>query len=112
MGLRKVLNFGHTLGHGIESVCDEWYHGECVALGMLPMCAPSVQQRLSSLLKKWNLPTELDVDMEAVIAACRHDKKAQGEDITFVYLPEIGQFEMKTIPFAEFETMVREVLSK
>lgn len=112
MGLRKVLNYGHTLGHGIESVCGEWYHGECVALGMLPLCAPSVRDRLLAVLKKWNLPTEVVVDTDAVIAACRHDKKAQGDAITFVYVPEVGLFEMKTIPFTEFETMVREVLSK
>ena len=111
-GLRKVLNFGHTLGHGIESVSGELYHGECVALGMLPMCAPFVRERLLSVLRKWNLPTEVDVDMEAVIAACRYDKKAQGDDITLVYVPEIGKFEMKTIPFAEFEILVREVLTK
>ena len=40
-GLRRALNFGHTLGHGIESLYEEngLYHGECVALGMLPMCS-------------------------------------------------------------------------
>ena len=43
-GLRKILNFGHTVGHGIESSADlhALYHGECVALGMLPMCAESL----------------------------------------------------------------------
>lgn len=112
MGLRKVLNFGHTLGHGIESVCGEWYHGECVALGMLSMCALSVRERLLSVLKRWNLPTEVVVDIDVVVAACRHDKKAQGDVITYVYVPEVGQFEMKTIPFTEFEAMVREVLPK
>ena len=111
-GLRKVLNFGHTLGHGIESVSGEWYHGECVALGMLPMCAPSVRERLLPLLNKWGLPTESKADVEAVVAACRHDKKAQGDDITIVYVPEIGQFEMKTISYAEFEMIVREVLTR
>lgn len=111
IGLRKVLNFGHTLGHGIESVVGEWYHGECVAMGMLPMCASSVRERLLATLKKWDLPTELSVDTDALIAACRHDKKTQGKGITIVCAPEMGKYELKTIPFAEFETMVREVLA-
>ena len=53
-GLRKVLNFGHTIGHAVES--DEslgnLLHGECVAIGMLPMCASSVKQRLKAVLEK------------------------------------------------------------
>lgn len=111
-GLRKVLNFGHTLGHAIESVAQALYHGECVALGMLPMCARTVRERLSLLLNKWGLPTAYDEDVNAMIEACRHDKKADGDAITVVYVPEIGTFEMKTIPFAEYETMLREGLSQ
>ena len=47
-GLRKILNFGHTVGHGIESEAElsGLYHGECVALGMLPMCGDAVRERL------------------------------------------------------------------
>ncbi|MBO4548730.1 MAG: 3-dehydroquinate synthase, partial [Abditibacteriota bacterium] len=53
-GLRKVLNFGHTIGHGIESEAglNGFYHGECVALGMIPMCSPDVRERLVKVLKK------------------------------------------------------------
>ena len=43
--LRKILNFGHTFGHGIEAR-GGLYHGECVALGMLPMASASVRERL------------------------------------------------------------------
>ncbi|MBR2886942.1 MAG: 3-dehydroquinate synthase, partial [Bacteroidales bacterium] len=53
-GLRKVLNFGHTLGHGIESVTD-FFHGECVALGMIPMCNQTLRDRLIAVLRKENL---------------------------------------------------------
>ena len=44
-GLRKILNLGHTIGHGIESSenLSELYHGECVALGMIPMCGEKIQ---------------------------------------------------------------------
>ena len=112
-GLRKVLNFGHTLGHAIESVvADAYYHGECVALGMLPMCAPQVRERLASALERWGLPTVYHGDVDALIEACRHDKKADGDTITVVYVPAFGQFEMKTIPFSEYEQMIREVMRR
>ena len=53
-GLRRVLNFGHTIGHGIESTqeAQALYHGECVALGMLPMCDAAIRPRVVKLLKK------------------------------------------------------------
>ena len=53
-GLRRVLNFGHTIGHGIESSegMSERYHGECVALGMIPMCGEKIRPRVIAVLKK------------------------------------------------------------
>ena len=57
-GLRRVLNFGHTLGHAIESCAGgELLHGECVALGMVPMCAPPLRPRLTAILQRCGLPT-------------------------------------------------------
>ncbi len=54
-GLRKILNFGHTIGHAIESnKFGELYHGECVALGMLYMCSQSVCERLIPVLEFTN----------------------------------------------------------
>ncbi len=92
--LRKVLNFGHTLGHGIEAIQGQegLYHGECVALGMLPMCAPEVRVRLNKALKKYGLPTQIKVDKQAVIDKVMHDKKREGDAITVVYCGEVGRF--------------------
>ncbi len=102
-GLRKVLNFGHTLAHAVESVMEgKLYHGECVALGMLPMSAPGARERILAVLEKLGLPTVLPVPVGALTDAMRHDKKMQGDDITVVWVPEIGSFEMKTMPFDEF----------
>ena len=111
-GLRKVLNFGHTLAHALESVnsLSNYYHGECVAVGMLAMCSESVRERLKAVLKKLNLPTELSADADEIIEASRHDKKAAGDDITIVYVSEIGKFELRKIPFGEYEEMIRQVL--
>ncbi len=113
-GLRKILNFGHTLAHAVESVNDleKYYHGECVAIGMLPMCDQSVQKRLVPVLKKLGLPTECEYNADELLDICRHDKKASGDDITVVYVPETGSFELRKMPFTEFEKMVREVLDK
>jgi len=113
-GLRKVLNFGHTLAHAIESINEmqNLYHGECVALGMLPMCSESVKPRLLKVLKKLNLPTSFEGDSKALIEACRHDKKAAGDSITVVYVSEIGKFEFKTMKFSEYEELVRQVADK
>ncbi len=114
-GLRRVLNFGHTLAHAIESAngMGNLYHGECVAIGMVPMCSPRVREKLVAVLKKLSLPYEFSgEDIETVINACKHDKKLTGTDITAVYVPEIGEFEFKKMPFSEFEMMIRQVLAK
>ncbi len=111
-GLRKVLNFGHTLAHALESVnaLSHYYHGECVAVGMLPMCSASVRVRLKPVLEKLGLPTELSANADEIIEACRHDKKAAGDEITVVFVPEIGTFELRKIPFTQYEEMIRQVL--
>ena len=98
-GLRRVLNFGHTLGHAIESCMGlgGLYHGECVALGMIPMCDPDVRVRLIPVLTKCGLPTEMSSlpDRDALIKAMMHDKKAQGDTIRTVFVPRVGKFEWK-----------------
>lgn len=95
-GLRKILNFGHSIGHGIESKAD-LYHGECVALGMLPMCAPAVRSRVERVLEKLSLPTKVRLDADSVIEAMRHDKKMKDGKLTAVFVEEVGSFEMKEI---------------
>lgn len=98
-GLRRVLNFGHTLGHAIESCggLGERYHGECVALGMLPMCAPDVRLRLQRVLQQNGLPftlKDLPSDQE-LLETIKHDKKTVGDSINTVYVGRIGTFEMQ-----------------
>ena len=96
-GLRRALNFGHTLGHGIEALHAEngLYHGECVALGMLPMCAPKVRQRLETILKKLGLPTACGADVNRVMEAAAHDKKASGDTVKAIVVEEAGSFSEK-----------------
>ncbi len=92
-GLRRALNFGHTLGHGIEAQEESGlYHGECVALGMLPMCAPDIRERLEKVLKKLALPTACGADVKQVMQAVLHDKKAYGKTITAIRVEKAGSF--------------------
>ena len=95
-GLRKILNFGHTVGHGIESSegMGELYHGECVALGMIPMCSEAIRPRVVALLKKCRLYREMTYDWDKITAAAFHDKKADGDTVTVTLVNEIGSFEM------------------
>ena len=98
-GLRRVLNFGHTLGHAIESCCGlgDRYHGECVALGMLPMCSDEARARLIPVLLRNGLPCMLD-DLppdEQLLTALRHDKKAVGETINTIHVERVGEFETR-----------------
>ena len=103
-GVRRVLNFGHTLGHGIESAAGlhGLLHGECVALGMLPMCAPEVRGRLLPVLERLGLPTRVPVDAEQVLAAVCHDKKCDGATISYVYVPQIGEYEFRRAEIGQF----------
>lgn len=111
-GLRKILNFGHTVGHGIETQqAGALYHGECVALGMLPMCSDEVRARLILVLAKAGLPTELVLDRAAlreVMTAVSHDKKSAvgGVDAVLVHAP--GSFEIKKLSLPEIEEKTKQ----
>ncbi len=113
-GLRKILNFGHTLAHAIESIngMEKYYHGECVSMGMLPMCSDNIKPRVKSVLQKLNLPTEINEKADLIISAARHDKKASGGNITIVTVDEIGKCNLKTIAFSEYENLIRKAAEK
>ncbi len=111
-GLRKILNFGHTLGHGIESSegMEGLYHGECVALGMIPMCGEAIRPRVISVLKKCGLYQALDYDWDKIAEATFHDKKADGDMVTVTTVSEIGSFEMRKVGCNELIEEAKKVL--
>ena len=102
-GLRRLLNFGHTIGHGIESACGmgNLLHGECVAVGMLPMCSEKVYERLLPVLEKLSLPTYTDASVEDILAALHHDKKVSNGLVSAVFADKIGKGYIKEVPFEE-----------
>lgn len=101
---RAVLNFGHTLGHAIESLTEytQFLHGEAVAVGMvaaarlshrLGLCGAGDVARIRRLIKSYKLPTEIPADLsnEALALALRTDKKARDGTIKFVCIEGLGR---------------------
>ncbi len=106
-GLRAVLNFGHTIGHAIESVAGydgPFRHGEAVAVGMvaearlaarLGWIGPDVVDRIVGLLDRLGLPTSAEgLDPDRLLEAMGRDKKNQGGRIRFILPRSIGRVEM------------------
>ena len=106
-GIRKLLNFGHTIGHGVESAAKgSLYHGECVAIGLLPMCSQPVRARLQPVLERLGLPTSTDLDKEQIWQAMQHDKKSNSSGFSAVFVDQPGKAYAKNITFAEMKTIL------
>ncbi len=101
LGIRAILNYGHTVGHAIESVSDfKVEHGAAVALGMLAAAKISNKMgildhnellRLGGLIQRAGLPTIMpDLDVEEIIQAIKHDKKVLRGKIRFILLKSLG----------------------
>lgn len=100
-GLRRVLNFGHTVGHAIEALENgRLLHGECVALGMLPFCSSGVKERLLKVFDKYSLPTDF-TKKDELIPYIKHDKKFTKDGIITVFSGKIGTFEFRRMSAEE-----------
>ncbi len=105
--LRKILNFGHTIGHAIEGLnFGNLYHGECVALGMTFMCIDSVKERLIKVLGKVNLPTEISYVKEDILSLLKHDKKADSDKISAIFVEKVGSCIIKDINTEDFLKLI------
>lgn len=102
-GLRAILNYGHTIGHAVESLTgySSVNHGEAVAIGMvvagelavaLGMWDQSAAERQRRLIEKTGLPTQLpaNLDIEAIVATLQTDKKVKAGQVRFVLPKRIG----------------------
>jgi len=118
-GLRRILNFGHTLGHALEA--ESRYalaHGEAIAIGMVAAAvlsermnylASSERETIVSVIRNAGLPERIPsyVDTEGIMARLKHDKKKEGERIHFVLLKRLGApFVNAGVP----ERIIRETL--
>jgi 3-dehydroquinate synthase len=120
-GLRAILNYGHTLGHTIETLCGygTYLHGEAVGLGMLAAGALSrhlglwsaqEESRQRALIAAAGLPlTWPPLDPEAVLECLQGDKKVRQGKVRFVLPTAIGQVEIRDDIDA---ALIRQVLAE
>jgi 3-dehydroquinate synthase len=103
-GLREILNYGHTIGHAVESVTEYRVvnHGEAVAIGMVAAGEIAVTMdwwsrtecdRQNALIAKCGLPTRLPagIDLDAIVAKLQTDKKVKAGQVRFVLPKQIGE---------------------
>lgn len=99
-GMRKLLNFGHTIGHGIELLSGYTVpHGSAVSAGMVSMtracakmgfCGEGCAEELEKTVKAYGLPENLPFDADSLAKAAVHDKKRRGGEITVIVPEKIG----------------------
>ncbi len=101
-GERMLLNFGHTIGHGLEQYYKykKYTHGEAVAIGMyqisllgekLNLTKEGVSKEIKSILIKYDLPYDIEVKIEDIIGSIELDKKNLGESLFLILIKEIGE---------------------
>lgn len=106
MGLRKILNFGHTIGHAIESYyhLDSYLHGECVSMGMLYFIEDeALKEKVLNIYKKLHMPALPSFNKEEVYKLLCKDKKASGKSITIVKVKECGKAILEEIPLKDIK---------
>jgi len=122
-GVRIILNYGHTVAHGLEAATgyERFLHGEAVAIGMvgaamisqhLGLLPQAVVQRQGELLRRFDLPTDCSgVDIGKVLQAMELDKKVREERLRWVLLTDIGQPVIRDdVPNEVVESVIRELL--
>lgn len=106
-----LLNYGHTLAHGVEK-CSGYQtpHGMAVAMGMavitkaaeaLGQCEKGITETLINVLKKYDLPVEIPYSAEDIAAVAKVDKKNTGSTLHIIVPEEIGHCVIRKIASAE-----------
>ncbi len=120
-GLRRILNFGHTVGHAIEKLDPSRVHGEAVAVGMALATELSWRygrisaaevSRIRELMLHLNLPLRTALSAGELIQVIRADKKRRGDSIAFVLLDCIGSASVVEIPLRELEDALATVCER
>lgn len=118
---RAILNFGHTLGHAIETVTGytRYLHGEAVAMGMIfaarlsharGYCDRGTVERIRGLVAAVGLPVDPpgDLDPRSVVTAVGTDKKTREGTVTFVCIDDIGRTRLERLSAREIASYLRE----
>jgi len=111
---RKKLNFGHTFGHAIEKF-SRLPHGQAVSAGMVMANNISLStgilslkegERFKNLLRRFNLPVEIELNRDIIFDAIKKDKKRNSDTIDFILLEKIGSSMVVSIKIEELEHFV------
>lgn len=112
---RRLLNFGHTIGHAVENLY-ELPHGQAVAIGMCMAAYISEQELgfrqaglLVGLLQRYQLPTHIPIEAGEVFNLLKMDKKRTSDTINFILLEEIGKAVVSPIPLKKLEKYLFEI---
>lgn len=108
--LRKILNFGHTIGHAIESYyhLSDYLHGECVAMGMLYFIEDKdLKERVCAVYDALGIPRFAPYDEEKVYEILCSDKKAGNGMVTIVHVKEAGKAELVETPLEDVRLVLR-----
>jgi 3-dehydroquinate synthase len=117
-GDRKLLNFGHTVGHAIENM-HELLHGHAISIGIVAACNLSEQltslhfdeaKRIVMLLAKYHLPVDIETDYEKVFEVLKMDKKRAKNEMNFILLTKIGNAIIQPIPLDILHKQLKEIL--
>jgi 3-dehydroquinate synthase len=113
-GDRKLLNYGHTLGHAIENMY-ELSHGQAISIGMTYAALMSAQikgftdaEKVIALLAKYGLPTFADFDKKKAFKILQMDKKKNAQSIHYILLQKIGKAVIQSLSFAELEAILKQ----
>ena len=111
-GERKLLNFGHTLGHAIENMY-ELSHGQAISIGMHYASLISEEltgfkqtEKLDAMLEKFGLPVQMHFDSAKAFGILKKDKKKDKDNISYILLDKIGKGVIRTMRFAQLEEII------
>lgn len=114
-GERKLLNFGHTLGHAVENLY-KIPHGHAVSIGVGVACKLSEQitgfkgtERVIKVLKQYGLPPNFEFDKEETFRIMKTDKKKDKQAISYILLNKIGKASIVPLPLEQIQTFINEL---
>ena len=117
-GDRKLLNFGHTIGHAVENLY-RIPHGHAISIGMVAACNISEQEsglhfeeakKIIQLLAKYHLPVDIETDHEKVFDVLKMDKKRVDDEINFILLTKIGEAIIRRVSLTGLHQHLKEIL--
>jgi shikimate kinase / 3-dehydroquinate synthase len=117
-GDRKLLNFGHTLGHAVENIY-QLPHGHAVSVGMVAACTisvainnfdPAEKEKVKQLIEQYQLTSSISFDKESIWNLLKMDKKRVSSEMNFILLNKIGEGIIKPIPMQQLENLISQSL--